>query len=243
MIDVFFYVDLALNFFVGYEASAGARGAARRRSHPHRTRQPNAGRTRTAFCRLGGAALLADADRARPLALGVGPCDWGPHHQPAAHRGALPQGDPRGEGVVSGAAPGHTAGQPGTRQPRTGPGRAQGTTTDGPPPCRLQGWFAIDVLATLPVDYIVRAVEGTWICSLRGNCLWSATATGGSVSAISMFRVLRVFRCARADEGGGRGRRCAAPCPPAPPTRAPLPQPPPPTPLPPGSSGSSSTSK
>ncbi|GBG00035.1 voltage-gated ion channel [Raphidocelis subcapitata] len=57
----------------------------------------------------------------------------------------------------------------------------------------LKGWFTIDLLATFPVDYIVRAVEGTWLCSLRGNCLWAATANGG-VSAIRLLRVVRVFR-------------------------------------------------
>jgi hypothetical protein len=58
-----------------------------------------------------------------------------------------------------------------------------------------QGWFAVDLLATFPVDYIVRAVEGTWVCSLRGDCLWAATASGGAgVSAIRILRVLRVFR-------------------------------------------------
>ena len=62
----------------------------------------------------------------------------------------------------------------------------------------LKGWFAIDLLATFPVDYIVRMAEGTWICSLRGNCLWSAAAaSSGGVDAIRMLRVLRVFRSAR----------------------------------------------
>ena len=58
----------------------------------------------------------------------------------------------------------------------------------------LKGWFAIDLLATFPVDYIVRMVEGTWICSLRGDCLWSAAATRGGFDAIRMLRVVRVFR-------------------------------------------------
>ena len=52
------------------------------------------------------------------------------------------------------------------------------------------------MLATFPADYIVRAVEGTWMCSLRGNCLWVANATADTgVSAIRMIRVVRVFRC------------------------------------------------
>ena len=58
----------------------------------------------------------------------------------------------------------------------------------------LQGWFAIDLLATFPVDYIVRAVEGTWMCSLHGNCQWSVTPTIGGVSAIRLLRVVRIFR-------------------------------------------------
>ncbi|WIA17586.1 hypothetical protein OEZ85_014411 [Tetradesmus obliquus] len=57
----------------------------------------------------------------------------------------------------------------------------------------LKGWFAIDVLATFPVDYIVRGVEGTWMCSLRGDCSWSIIV-GGGVSLISMLRLLRFFR-------------------------------------------------
>lgn len=58
-----------------------------------------------------------------------------------------------------------------------------------------QGWFIIDLLATFPVDYIVRAVEGTWICSLRGTCSWTASASAGSgISAIRMLRIVRVFR-------------------------------------------------
>jgi hypothetical protein len=43
------------------------------------------------------------------------------------------------------------------------------------------------------VDYIVRAVEGTWLCSLRGSCLWAATAESG-ISAIRLLRIVRVFR-------------------------------------------------
>lgn len=71
--------------------------------------------------------------------------------------------------------------------------------TPNPPisPCFPQGWFVIDLLATFPVDYIVRAVEGTWLCSLKGNCSWAvaaATSDGGGVSAIRMLRVVRVFR-------------------------------------------------
>ncbi|KIZ07885.1 Potassium channel AKT1 [Monoraphidium neglectum] len=58
----------------------------------------------------------------------------------------------------------------------------------------LKGWFAIDLLATFPVDYIVRAVEGTWMCSLRGSCLWSATAVPDGISAIRLLRVVRIFR-------------------------------------------------
>ncbi|KAF6262699.1 hypothetical protein COO60DRAFT_586187 [Scenedesmus sp. NREL 46B-D3] len=57
----------------------------------------------------------------------------------------------------------------------------------------LKGWFAIDVLATFPVDYIVRGVEGTWMCSLRGDCSWSIIYSSG-VSLISMLRLLRFFR-------------------------------------------------
>jgi hypothetical protein len=60
-----------------------------------------------------------------------------------------------------------------------------------------QGWFAIDLLATFPADYVVRAVQGTWVCSLRGSCLWSATAIADGVSAISLLRVVRIFRWAR----------------------------------------------
>lgn len=60
----------------------------------------------------------------------------------------------------------------------------------------LKGWFAVDLLATFPVDYIVRMVEGTWICSLRGDCSWTVASTsgGGGVDAIRMLRVVRVFR-------------------------------------------------
>lgn len=70
----------------------------------------------------------------------------------------------------------------------------QRTTSYLCPPV-TQGWFIIDLLATFPADYIVRAVEGTWMCSLRGTCSWTATASAGSgVSAIRMIRVVRVFR-------------------------------------------------
>ncbi|KAF8058454.1 esf2 [Scenedesmus sp. PABB004] len=86
----------------------------------------------------------------------------------------------------------------------------------------LCGWFAIDLLATLPVDYVVRAVEvtprraagvpprgavgarsrarpraraaqGTWACSLRGDCSWSVVGDG-SVSVVGLLRLLRFFR-------------------------------------------------
>lgn len=58
----------------------------------------------------------------------------------------------------------------------------------------IKGWFAVDLLATFPVDYVVRAVEGTWMCSLHGNCSWSAASISGGVSPISMLRVVRIFR-------------------------------------------------
>eukprot|EP00879_Flechtneria_rotunda_P016405 GHRR01017164.1.p1 GENE.GHRR01017164.1~~GHRR01017164.1.p1 ORF type:complete len:375 (+),score=78.11 GHRR01017164.1:1529-2653(+) len=57
----------------------------------------------------------------------------------------------------------------------------------------LKGWFAIDLLATFPSDYIVRAVEGTYMCSLRGDCSWTVI-NDSHVSLVGVLRLLRFFR-------------------------------------------------
>jgi hypothetical protein len=40
------------------------------------------------------------------------------------------------------------------------------------------------------------AKQGTWLCSLRGDCSWTVLAAGSTVSAVELLRVLRVARIA-----------------------------------------------
>jgi hypothetical protein len=42
---------------------------------------------------------------------------------------------------------------------------------------------------------MLAVLQGTWMCSLRGDCSWSIINSGG-VSLISMLRLLRFFRIA-----------------------------------------------
>jgi hypothetical protein len=93
VIDVFFYADLALNFFTAYEVSWP----------PHKSPMSRA----------------AHAHTVRPL--------------PICHTGIRTSQDAlTGEVITDHRAIGRRY---------------------------LRGWFAVDLLATFPVDYIVRAVE------------------------------------------------------------------------------------
>ncbi|KAG2501915.1 hypothetical protein HYH03_000413 [Edaphochlamys debaryana] len=57
----------------------------------------------------------------------------------------------------------------------------------------LKTWFIIDLLATFPSDYVVRFVEGTWTCSIRGGCDL-VVRNDSAASIVVMLRMLRVFR-------------------------------------------------
>ncbi|MEW5314441.1 MAG: hypothetical protein WDW38_005941 [Sanguina aurantia] len=57
----------------------------------------------------------------------------------------------------------------------------------------LRTWFAVDVLATFPSDYIVRGVKGTWGCSMKGDCS-DVVSNDSNVSLIVLLRALRIFR-------------------------------------------------
>ena len=57
----------------------------------------------------------------------------------------------------------------------------------------LRGWFVIDLLATFPSDYIVKAAQGTWTCSFTSSCYY-VTPTTSDVAAIAILRFMRIFR-------------------------------------------------
>ncbi|KAG2439520.1 hypothetical protein HXX76_004873 [Chlamydomonas incerta] len=57
----------------------------------------------------------------------------------------------------------------------------------------LRTWFVVDLLATFPSDYVIRGIEGTWGCSISGNCDLVIT-NDSAASLIVMLRLLRIFR-------------------------------------------------
>jgi CRP-like cAMP-binding protein len=57
----------------------------------------------------------------------------------------------------------------------------------------LRGWFVIDLLASFPSDYIVKAVQGTWTCSFTSTCYY-VTPSQSDVSGIAVLRFMRLFR-------------------------------------------------
>ncbi|PNW82219.1 hypothetical protein CHLRE_06g278111v5 [Chlamydomonas reinhardtii] len=57
----------------------------------------------------------------------------------------------------------------------------------------LRTWFVVDLLATFPSDYVIRGIEGTWGCSISGNCDLIIT-NDSAASLIVMLRLLRIFR-------------------------------------------------
>ncbi|KAG2445187.1 hypothetical protein HYH02_008655 [Chlamydomonas schloesseri] len=57
----------------------------------------------------------------------------------------------------------------------------------------LRTWFVVDLLATFPSDYVIRGIEGTWGCSVSGNCDLVIT-NDSAASLIVMLRLLRIFR-------------------------------------------------
>ncbi|KAH8064651.1 voltage-gated potassium channel [Aureococcus anophagefferens] len=59
----------------------------------------------------------------------------------------------------------------------------------------LRGWFLVDALACAPVDYFMRGVNGTLLCSAHPvhPCLRQSSASS-KASAFRLFKILRVFR-------------------------------------------------
>eukprot|EP00197_Chlamydomonas_leiostraca_P011145 CAMPEP_0202859122 /NCGR_PEP_ID=MMETSP1391-20130828/1378_1 /ASSEMBLY_ACC=CAM_ASM_000867 /TAXON_ID=1034604 /ORGANISM="Chlamydomonas leiostraca, Strain SAG 11-49" /LENGTH=803 /DNA_ID=CAMNT_0049538131 /DNA_START=139 /DNA_END=2550 /DNA_ORIENTATION=+ len=57
----------------------------------------------------------------------------------------------------------------------------------------LSSWFWIDLLATFPSDYIVKALEGTWGCSFSNTC-GTIVPNDTAVSIIVLMRTMRIFR-------------------------------------------------
>mmetsp|Transcript_58003 Transcript_58003/g.184251 ORF Transcript_58003/g.184251 Transcript_58003/m.184251 type:complete len:838 (+) Transcript_58003:206-2719(+) len=55
----------------------------------------------------------------------------------------------------------------------------------------MKSWFGVDVLACLPIDLLLRGLDGTIECSFRGDCIDSGS---GGASAIRMLKVLRLAR-------------------------------------------------
>lgn len=60
----------------------------------------------------------------------------------------------------------------------------------------LRGWFLIDCLACAPVDYFMRGVNGSLLCSAHPvhPCLRRKGGASSKASAFRLFKILRVFR-------------------------------------------------
>mmetsp|Transcript_18354 Transcript_18354/g.22038 ORF Transcript_18354/g.22038 Transcript_18354/m.22038 type:complete len:914 (+) Transcript_18354:656-3397(+) len=62
----------------------------------------------------------------------------------------------------------------------------------------LQGWFTLDILACLPLDYIARVKEGRLLCSFTDTCKSETEIIAGegesAGGALKLLKLLRAFR-------------------------------------------------
>ena len=59
----------------------------------------------------------------------------------------------------------------------------------------LRGWFLVDMLASMPIDFASRAANNSLVCSMRWRtpCTHRIEASNGS-AAFKLFKILRIFR-------------------------------------------------
>ena len=57
----------------------------------------------------------------------------------------------------------------------------------------LKSWFAIDLLASLPIDFSIKMAEGTFACTLRDDC----DGSGGLNENATFFKLFRILRLTR----------------------------------------------